>query len=434
MHGEKGSELVGFLRRVLPDLGPLRESRDFRFLWSGEAISQAGSQITVVALYVQVFRLTHSSLAVGAIGLVQLVPLVLGTLVLGPVIDAVDRRRLLLVMQAGQLVGSSLLFGGAVAGRPPLVLVFVAAGLVAGFGGGASSIGSSLTPNLVRSEQLPAALSINQVMFNTAMIVGPGLGGVLIGTAGLATAYGVDVVSFAAAIAGAALIAPRPPILSNAATNDERRTLRVAAGKITEGFRYLRGRPVLWSTFVVDLVAMIFGMPRALFPVLALQRFHGGAGVVGGLLAAASAGALLASLTTGWVGRISRQGLAVLIAVGVWGAGIVVFGLCGSSLVVAVAALAVAGGADVISAVYRGTILQRSVPDDLRGRMSSVHILVVTGGPRLGDFEAGAVASLWSPTASVVSGGVLCILGVLVLAWAVPEFATTRFEVAANAG
>jgi MFS family permease len=195
---------------------------------------------------------------------------------------------------------------------------------------------------------------------------------------------------------------------------------------IGEGFRYLRGRRVLQSTFIVDLIAMIFGMPRALFPVLARVQFHRGAEVVGFLFAAPAVGALLGALTTGWVGRVERQGLAVLVAVGVWGLGSTTFGLAGDNLPLALACLAVAGGADVISAVFRSTILQLSVPDDLRGRMSAVHILVVTGGPRLGDFEAGAVATAFTPAVSVVSGGLLCLGGVALLALAVPALAQFR--------
>jgi MFS family permease len=196
--------------------------------------------------------------------------------------------------------------------------------------------------------------------------------------------------------------------------------------RVTAGFRYLKGRRVLQATFIVDLIAMVFGMPRALFPVLAQVQFDAGPELVGLLFSAVAVGALIGALTSGWVHRIKRQGLAVLIAVALWGAGIVAFGLSGSSIGLALGCLAVAGGADVISAVFRNTILQRSVPDDLRGRLSGIHILVVTGGPRLGDMEAGLVATLASPTVSVVSGGVICILAVGVLAILVPAFTNYR--------
>jgi MFS family permease len=407
------------LRAVAVDIAPLRTGRDFRLLWGGELVSETGSNITLVALYIQVFRLTGSAAAVGAIGLVQLVALVVAGVFAGPVIDRADRRKLLVISQCGQAVASALLLIGALAGQPPLVLVYGAAGLIAGMAGFALSIRSAMTPNLVPAEQLPAALALNQVMWNTCLIVGPAVGGVLVGEAGLSWAYGMDVASFGATITAGLLMHPMPP---------RREAAEQADGwqSVSEGFRYLRRRRVLQSTFVVDLVAMIFGMPRALFPLLAVTTFHGGAEVVGALFSSVAVGALVGALTAGWVGRVRRQGAAVLIAVAVWGAGIVGFGLAGGRLPLALLCLAVAGGADVVSAVFRSTILQLSVPDDLRGRLSAVHILVVAGGPRLGDFEAGLVASAFTPTVSVVSGGVLCIAGVAVLALAVPEFARYR--------
>jgi MFS family permease len=309
---------------------------------------------------------------------------------------------------------------GAAIGHPPLALVYSAAAVVGAVSGFALSTRSAMTPTLVPPGELPQALALNQAMWNTALIAGPALGGILVAHVGLASAYAVDTLSFAATIVATTMMAPHPPMTR--ADNERASGLRA----IGEGFRYLRGRRVLQSTFIVDLIAMIFGMPRALFPVLARVQFHRGAEVVGFLFAAPAVGALLGALTTGWVGRVERQGLAVLVAVGVWGLGITTFGLAGDNLPLALACLAVAGGADVISAVFRSTILQLSVPDDLRGRMSAVHILVVTGGPRLGDFEAGAVATAFTPAVSVVSGGLLCLGGVALLALAVPALAQFR--------
>ena len=422
------SARLRWLRALAVDTTPLRTSRDFRLLWTGELVSETGSQIALVAIYVQVFALTGSVAAVGLVGLVQLVPLAFAALLGGPVIDAHDRRRLLLIGQCGQAAGSALLLVWALGGDPPLALVYAGAAVVAGFGGFSLSVRSSMTPNLVANAQLPAALSLNQVMWNTSLIVGPAVGGIVIDQAGFSWAYGIDVATFAATVVACLLMRPQVPRGRPADEEREAQAGALSRGwqDITEGFRFLRGRRVLQSTFYVDLIAMIFGMPRALFPVLALTQFGAGPEVVGVLFSAVSVGALLGALSAGWVSRIRRQGLAVLWAVAVWGLGIVGFGLSGDSLPLAVACLAVAGAADVISAVFRSTILQTSVPDNLRGRMSAVHILVVVGGPRIGDAEAGLVAALTTPTIAVLTGGLACIVGVGVLALAVPEFARYR--------
>lgn len=406
------------LRSLAVDLAPLRV-RDYRLLWLGELVSETGSNITLVAVYIQIYRLTRSAAAVGAIGLAQVAPLMLSALLGGPIVDRHDRRRLLFVSQAAQAGGSAVLLGGALTGRPPVALVYAAAGLVAGLSGFSLATRSAMTPNLVPTDRLSSALALNQVMWNTCLVVGPALGGVIVGSAGLSWAYGVDVVSFGATIGAATLMSPQPPRPEAARPSEGWRS-------VVEGFAYLRGRPVLQSTFVVDLVAMVFGMPRALFPVIAVSQLHGGPEVVGVLFSAVSVGALGGALTTGWVRRVTRQGLAILLAVAVWGAAIVAFGLSGDSLALAIGCLALAGAADVVSAVFRSTILQATVPDVLRGRLSGIHILVVAGGPRLGDFEAGGVAALTTPTVSVVSGGLLCLVGVGVLALSVPAFARYR--------
>jgi len=271
-----------------------------------------------------------------------------------------------------------------------------------------------MTPRLVGREHLPAALALNQVVWNGTALLGPALAGVAIARLGLAWAYGIDVVTYLAMLVAAISIERLSPEPS----------ARTASGvaAVRQGFAYLRGRRVLRSTFAIDIVAMVFGMPRALFPILAVTQFGRGAGVVGLLFAAPAVGAVIGALTTGWVGRVRHQGRAVIWAVVVWGAGIAAFGLVGDNLWLALFLLAVAGAADVISAVFRNVILQLSVPDPLRGRLSGIHILVVTGGPRLGDLEAGLVAQAFTPTVSVVSGGLLCIAGAGLLAWLVPAF------------
>jgi MFS family permease len=415
-------------RRLLVDLEPLRTSRDFRVLWVGELVSTTGSQIARVAVYVQVFALTDSAAAVGLIGVVQLVPLALASILGGPLIDRHDRRKLLLIGELGAAASSGVLFAGAVLGSPPLAVVYLGAALVALFSGFCSSARSSMLPNLVPSRLLPSSLSLNQAMFGTTLVAGPAVGGVIIDEIGLAWAYGVDLATFAAAIAAVMRMRAQIPTPGPETAAPEARGGAIGAGwrQITEGFRFLRGRRVLQSSFYVDLVAMVFGMPRALFPVLAVTQFDSGSKTVGLLFSAVAVGALLGALTAGWVRHVERQGLAVLWAVAVWGLGIVGFGLSGGVLELALGCLAVAGAADVVSAVFRGTILQDSVPDSLRGRMSAVHILVVVGGPSMGDIEAGLVAAMFTPVISVVTGGLACIAGVAVLALAVPEFARYR--------
>lgn len=381
-------------------------------------VSQAGHQITVVAVFFQVYDLTGSAAKVGLVGLVQLVPMMLAAVFGGPLIDRLDRRKILLATQIGFVGVSGTLLAGAMMERPPLLLIYIAVAVGAALSGIASPTRGSIVPNLIGVEMLASAVALNQVMWNTAQIVGPAIGGVIIARFGVGAAYGLDVLTYAATIAVAFALPPQVP-------KREDPDAPTGVGAVTEAWRFLRGRRVLQATFVVDLVAMIFGMPRALFPILAVTRFHAGPEIVGTLFSAIAVGAVLGALTSGWVRRIERQGLAVLIAVAVWGAGIAAFGLT-SWLPLALVLLAVSGTADVISAVFRGTILQATVTDAVRGRLSAIHILVVTGGPRLGDFEAGLVASAFSPTVSVVGGGLACIAGVLVVAALFPSFATYR--------
>ena len=397
------------------DFTPLRASREFRLLWFGEVVSHTGRHITVVALPFQVYQLTRSPLAVGIIGLVQIVPLIGFSLVGGAIADTVDRRKLLIWTQVGLTATSLLLVGGAIAGDPPLWFVYLAAGLIAALSALDSPARSAAIPNLVARKDLPSAIALNQVLFQLSDIVGPAVGGLILARLGLAWAYGIDAVSFFAAIAAMLAMRPMPRQRQEGASR--------GFGAIREGFAYLKGRRVLQSTFVIDLNAMVFGMPRAVFPPLALDVLRVGPQGLGLLYAAPAAGALLGALLTGWVRHIRHQGRAVIWAVIVWGAAIVAFGLSATrAFWLGLAFLAVAGAADVISAIFRSTILQGTVPDSLRGRLSAIHIMVVTGGPRLGDLEAGVVAQLVTPVFSVVSGGAATVIGVVLLGLAVPEF------------
>jgi MFS family permease len=405
------------MRRAVLDLSPLRESKQFRLLWSGELVSHVGRHVTVVALAYQVWVLTRSPLAVGMIGLAQAVPLAVGSIVGGALADRFDRRTVLLATQSA-LVATALLFvGGALARTPPLWFLYAVAAAQAGLWGLDSPSRAAAIPNLVRREQLASAMALNQVLFQVSDFAGPALGGLLIAQAGLVWAYAADAISFAAAIAALLAMRPMPPRRAEG----EAAPARGLRG-IREGFAYLKGRRVLQTTFTVDLIAMIFGWPRALFPVLADRTFGVGPAGLGLLYAAPAAGALVGAVLTGWVRHVRHQGRAVLWAVAVWGAAIAGFGLSGPWFWLALGFLAVAGAADVVSAIFRSTILQQTVPDSLRGRLSSIHLMVVTGGPRLGDVEAGLVAQVTSPVFSVVSGGAACIVGVVALAGLVPAF------------
>ena len=411
----------GALRAIAVDTTPFRVSHDYRRIWWAELLSQVGSQITVVAVFIQVYRLTKSPAALGIVGLVQLVPLTVATIVGGPLIDRLDRRKILLVTQLGLVAMSAVLLAGSALHRTPLWLVYLPVGLAAGFSGVASPTRGSIVPNLIPIELLSSAVALNQIMWNAAMVAGPALGGIIIATSkthGLTFAYTADVVSFAATIYVTLRLPAQTP-------KDHAEQPSTGARAIRDAFRFLRGKRVLQATFVVDLVAMIFGLPRALFPILAVTQFHKGPAIVGALFSSVAIGAVVGASTAGWVTRIRRQGLAVLVAVSLWGASIALFGLV-HVLALAFVLLAAAGAADVISAVFRGTILQSTVTDAFRGRLTAIHILVVTGGPRLGDLEAGLVASAFTPTISVVSGGLACIAGVFVIAALIPQFARYR--------
>jgi MFS family permease len=404
------------MARLLVDVTPLRRSREFRLLYFGEVVSYLGTQMTIVAAPYQVYLLTRSSLMVGLLGLVSVVPLVAGSLLGGALADQHDRRTLLLVAQV--LVGATSvgLAVNAMLARPSVWAIFVLVVLQQAFGGLDTPTRNAATPGLVGADHLAAAAALNQLMFQLGVVVGPAVGGLLIAKVSLSSAYWVDTATFGVAIAAMLAMAPLRP---------EGGGTKASAASILEGLRFLKGRKDLQGTFVIDINAMVFGMPRALFPALGTSL--GGATVVGLLYAAPGAGALAGAATSGWVSRVDQQGRAVVIAVIAWGAAIAAFGFV-HWLPLALVLLALAGAADVVSAVFRNTILQLSAPDRLRGRLSAVHIAVVTGGPRVGDFEAGAVASIATPEIAVVSGGLACIAGALVIARAMPDLTGWRLS------
>lgn len=372
----------------------------------------------------------------------------------GALADRMDRRRMLLLDQVALVLVAAALCAAALAGEPHVVVLYVLGGMLAGFGALQNVARTAIVPNLVSREDMPAALALNFGLFQLTMVLGPGLGGLLIAAGGVESAYAVDAVSCFAMVAALRGLGPQLPAGAGAAAGvgkgagvgvgegagvgagvGEGAGAGAGAGtgagadaavaparigrSIGEGLRFVRRSPALLGSFAIDLSAMTFGMPRALFPILAVSVYGAGAAGTGLLFASVSAGAAVAALTTGWLGAARRLGRITVIAVSVWGLAIAAAGLAGS-LWPAAALLAIAGAADSVSAVCRSVINQTVTPDAMRGRMSSVFSLVVTSGPRLGDVEAGAVASLTSVRTSVVSGGLACVAGALVVSAAFP--------------
>jgi MFS family permease len=400
------------IREIALDLTPLRESRDYRLIYFGTSVSSIGSHITFVAVPFQVFNLTESSLAVGLLGLCDLIPLLTLSVVGGLFADTMDKRRLLLITEGVALACSLGLALNVASGDPQLWVIYTLATVSAG----AYALGSpalrSATPRLVRKELLPSAAALQHLYHNIGAIAGPVASGTLIATFGLTTTYLVDVVTFFVSILFIWRMSPLPP-----ADDVERATLK----SVLDGVKFLKGKRVLQGSFIVDINAMVFGMPYALFPAVAASRF-GGPEVLGLLYAAPSAGSLLVSLTSGWVGRVRRQGLIVYVSVIGWGAALVLFGFA-DALWLALGALALAGAADSVSGIFRTAILQTATPAHMLGRLHGVELAVVASGPAIGDFEAGALAALTSVQFSIVFGGLACIAGVGVMALLMPQFA-----------
>ncbi len=398
--------------RILVDTTPLRESRDFRLVFTGQLISMLGTQLTVVAIPYQVYGMTHSSLQVGAISLAQLVPFLAGALSAGPIGDATDRRSIMVWTAAGSAVTSAAMAVNAAVPHPSLAALYVISALAAGLMGFSSTARMASVPSLVERRYFAAAAALMQIIIQVGTVVGPALSGILL-TVGLPLVYALDGLSFVVALIASVMLHPIPPVAGARGIS--------VWGSTKEGLRYLRSHQVLQGVYVIDVNAMVFGMPRALFPAMAASVFGGGTVALGFLYAAPGVGALIGAVTTGWVANLRRQGWAVIVAVSVWGAAIACFGFV-DTLWVGLVLLAVAGWADVISAVLRNTILQSTVPERFRSRMSSIQMAVVQGGPRLGDMESGTVATLTSVEFSVVSGGLASIAGAVITGLLLPAF------------
>lgn len=398
------------------DTTPLRNPAYRRLFW-GVAATMLGQQMTLVAVPFQVYALTGDSLMVGLTSIVALVPLIVFGLLGGAIADSMDRRRLMLITSVGAAVTSAALaLQALLPGAGNLAVLWVLTACVSGFAAVNQPTRSAVIPALVGPAGVPAANALSMTVRQAGVIVGPLLAGVLIAAGDLSLAYAVDALGF---LAAALLLRGLPSLPPGRDAGPLR--LGAAIRGVGEGFAFLRTQPVLLMTFVVDIVAMCFAWPQAVFPELSGNRFADSPNSLGWLFAGVSIGALLMGLTSGWVSRVDRQGAVVLGAIAVWGVAIVGFGWA-QSLWLAVLCLAVAGAGDMVSAVLRSSMLQLAAPEEMRGRMQGVFIVVVAGGPRLGDLRAGALASAASVSVAMVSGGVVVVLAMALVAVLVPSF------------
>ena len=395
---------------MLIDITPLRRHREYRLLYTGQFVSSFGSFLTMVALPVQIYDLTKSSAIVGMLGAVQLVPLALTALWGGAFADAFDRRRMLLGCETILLCGSLALLFNAALPHPSVVAIFAIAACMSATIGFHSPALESLVPRLVTREDIPAVSALGSLRGSTAAIAGPALAGVCIAAFGLPCVFGLDAVTFLVSLTALCLMKPLPPT-ENAPV--------VGLASIIEGLRYGLSRRELVGTYVVDIVAMTFAMPMAVFPALAAQ--WGGSHDAGYLYAALSVGALLTTLTSGWTRKVQHHGAAVVIAAALWGVAIAALGFA-NSLPVAIACLMLAGAADMVSGLFRMTIWNETIPPQIRGRMAGIEQLSYMSGPLLGNARAGLMAEQFGLARSITSGGVICVVLVLTLVPVLPAF------------
>ena len=406
------------MARLFADLTPLRVSADYRRIWSALSISNVGQQMTAVAVGIQVYSITHSSFAVGMVGLFQLIPLIGFGLYGGMLSDVHDRRLLGLITAVGLMACSIVLLAQSVAGLGSVAVLYAVVAVQSGFFAVGNPARASIIPRLVGNELLPAANALGMLAWSIGFTLGPLLGGVIIAvTGGVSAAYAVDVVAFTSVVYAMWRLRPIRP--------EGETPTRAGWAAVKDGITFLRGKKNLQMSFYVDMAAMVFGMPRALFPAIAAAMYPDdprmAATAVGLLSAAPAVGAAVSGIFSGPLGHVRRQGLAVVLSVFGWGLSIAVFGLV-HWLPVACLLLALAGAADNVSAVFRSTILQAATPDEFRGRLQGIFTVVVAGGPRLGDVESGTVAAIFGETFSVVSGGIACIAVTAALVAAVPTF------------
>ncbi|HSK72965.1 MAG TPA: MFS transporter [Pyrinomonadaceae bacterium] len=392
------------------DLTPLRISRDYRLLFFGQLISFFGTMMTFIVVPVQMYQLTESSLYVGLLGVAEFVPMFFLAFIGGAMADSIDRRKMLRLTELGQTVTTAILLGNALLPAPRVWVLFVAVGLHAGLAGLQRPSFEALIPKIVPLEYMPAVAALNSIRFEVGFIISPIIGGLIIAAYGAVWAYAIDLATFAASLAAVWMIRAIPP-----PPNAD----RPGVESIKKGFRYAMSRQELLGTYRIDLNAMFFGMPKALFPALAVG-FGAGASV-GFFYSALAVGALVATLTSGWAAWVNRHGLMVTLAAGGWGVAITLFGFS-NNLYLALFFLGVAGYCDMISGIFRSTIWNQTIPDHLRGRLAGIEMISFMTGPLLGDAESGVVAYFFDLKTSIISGGILTIIGTIVLALLLPKF------------
>ncbi|MFI6800877.1 MFS transporter [Streptosporangium canum] len=397
------------------DTRPLRIPA-YRRLWAGQGVSFIGFQLTSVAVSAQIYDITGSSFWVGMLGPANLIPLVIFGLWGGAVADAVDRRRLLLVGAVIAWTATLALLVQAALGATHIGLLLATVAVHAtGFAITGPTRGAVI-PRLVPAELVPAANTLNFLAGGVGTVIGPLVGGIVLAQGGFAGAYLIDALLFGAGFYAAVRLPQLKPVGE---------VTRPGLRSVVDGLSYVAGHPVVMMSFVVDIIAMAFALPRALFPEIVAERFGGSLIAFGWLSASMAIGSVLGGLMSGWVGRVRRQGLALTFVIAAWGLSVAAAGFVGQ-LWLMVALLAFGGAADLVSSVWRQTILQTHAPDDMRGRMQGVFMVVVAGGPRLGDLRAGATASWFGATGAWIGGGIACAVAVLVVGLAVPAFRNYR--------
>lgn len=396
---------------VFADLSIFRRNPNFGFLFAGQFVSFFGSMITGVALPYQIYTQTHSILMVGLLSLIQLIPLLFTALLGGVFADRYHRRMLLLIAEFSMGAGSLMLALNAGLAHPRVWLIFVVAALMSAFNGLHRPALESIVQQIVKRSDFPAVSALSSFKYSVSMIIGPAVGGLLLAHTGLVVTYLVDMATFIFSLGALLMMShiPKPE-----AVEDE-----AVLASLMRGFRYAFSRQELVGTYVVDFVAMIFGMPNALFPAIA--QSYGGARALGLLYSAPAVGALVVSLFSGWSGRVKRHGAAIAVSATLWGFAIIGFGLA-PNLTLALLFLALAGAADAVSGIFRGIMWNQTIPNQLRGRMAGIEMISYLSGPRLGDTEASLVAAAFGITFSIVSGGVMCVLGVVVSCAFLPKF------------